>query len=103
MREVIARALAQPSVEIALACKGTEVVLKDGGVIHGITFNNSNRGGRGALPLPVQPAGEVTQLISPERIEKTRGLKRSLMYDPTTPGPSAQDIADLAARLQESR
>lgn len=39
-REAIVRAIAEPSAEIALGYNGTEVLLKDGGVVHGIAFNN---------------------------------------------------------------
>ena len=102
-RQVIVRAIAEPSAEIALGYQGTEVVLKDGGVIHGITFNNSDLAIKGALPLVIQSAGGVTQLVPGERIKTKRRLKRSLMYDPATLGLNAQDIADIAAWLQGDR
>ena len=40
--EATIRAIAEPSAGIALGYNGTEVILKDGGIIHGITFNNSD-------------------------------------------------------------
>jgi putative membrane-bound dehydrogenase-like protein len=102
-REVIVRAIADPSAEIALGYKGTEVVLKGGGVIHGIAFNNNDHNRENPPPLVVQSAGGITQLIPKARIEKKRELKRSLMYDPASLGLKAQDIADIAAWLRTYR
>ena len=45
----------------------------------------------------------LTQLIPKDRIEKQNTFKRSLMYDPSTLGLTAQDIADIAAWLQSYR
>lgn len=101
--EGIVRAIAEPSAEIALGYKGTEVVLKDGGVIHGIAFNNIDHDGNIPLPLVIQSAGGLTQLVPKSRIERKNELQRSLMYDPATLGLTAQDIADLAAWLQSYR
>ncbi len=102
-REVIIRAIADPSAEIALGYGGTEVILKSGGRIHGIAFNNSDLGRDDSPPVVIQSAGGKTQLIPKERIEKRQGLKRSLMYDPGTLGLTNQDIADLAAWLRTYR
>lgn len=102
-RETIVRSIAEPSAEIALGYKGTEVRLKDGGVIHGIAFNNNDHNWDKAPPLVIQSAGGVTQLVPKERIEKKRELGRSLMFDPGALGLSAQDIADLAAWLRVYR
>ena len=101
--ETIVRAIAEPSAEIALGYKGTEVRLKDGGIIHGIAFNNSDLWLENALPLVIQSAGGLTQLVPKDRIEKKRSFERSLMYDPVTLGLSAQDIADIAAWLKGYR
>jgi putative membrane-bound dehydrogenase-like protein len=102
-RETIVRAIAEPSAGIAHGYMGTEVVLKDGGIIHGIAFNNSDPWIKGALPLVIQSAGGLTQLVPKERIKARKDFKRSLMYDPVTLGLTAQDIADLAAWLQGYR
>jgi putative membrane-bound dehydrogenase-like protein len=102
-REVIVRAIAEPSAEIALGYKGTEVLLKAGGIIHGIAFNNSDPHVKNSLPLVIQSAGGVTQLIPKDHIEKKNDFKRSLMYDPATLGLKAQDIADIATWLQTYR
>jgi putative membrane-bound dehydrogenase-like protein len=102
-REAIIRAIAEPSAGIAHGFDGTEVILKDGGIIHGIGFNNTELWMKDALPLVVQSAGGLTQLIPKDRIEKKRTIKRSLMYEPSTLGLTAQDIADIAAWLQEYR
>ena len=99
-REVIVRAIAEPSAEISLGYEGTEVLLKDGSVIHGIAFNNSDLWLKDALPLVIQSASGIIQLVPKDRIEKKSNFKRSLMYDPSILGLEAQDIADIAAWLQ---
>jgi len=96
----IIRAIADPSAEIALGYGGTEILLKNGGRIHGIAFNNSDLSRDDSPPVVIQSAGGQTQLIPRERIEKRQGFKRSLMYDPGTLGLTNQDIADLAAWLR---
>ena len=101
--DVIVRAIADPSAEIALGYQGTEILLKDGGVIHGLAFNNSELGRADSPPVVIQSAGGVTQLIPKERIAEKRSFKRSLMYDPHTLGLSSQDIADVAAWLKSYR
>ena len=101
--EGIVRAIAEPSAGIALGYKGTEILLKDGGTIHGITFNNSDSWIKNAPPLIIQSAGGITQFIPNKRIDKKRDLNRSLMYDPVMLGLNAQDIADIAAWLQNYR
>ena len=93
-------AIAEPSAGIALGYNGTEVILKDGAIIHGITFNNSDSYIKNAPPLIIQSAGGVTQFIPSQRIDKKRSLNRSLMYDPVFLGISAQDIADIASWLR---
>ena len=98
--EATIRAIAEPSAGIALGYNGTEVILKDGGIIHGITFNNSDSYIKNAPPLIIQSAGGVTQFIPSQRIDKKRSLNRSLMYDPVFLGISAQDIADIASWLR---
>ena len=102
-RGAIVRAIVEPSAGIAHGYLGTEVILKDGGIIHGIAFNNSPVWMDGALPTVIQSAGGLTQLVPNDRIEKKHTLERSLMYDPVTLGLAAQDIADLAAWLQGYR
>lgn len=99
--EATIRAIAEPSAGIALGYNGTEIILKDGGIIHGITYNNSDPWIKNAPPLIIQSAGGVTQFIPNKRIDKKRPLDRSLMYDPTFLGLSAQDIADIARWLKD--
>lgn len=98
--EGIIKAIAEPSSEIALGYQGTEVILKDGGVIHGIAFNNSDLRRPDTPPVVIQSAGGLTQLIPKERIESKKDFNRSLMYDPATLGLSAQDVANIAAYLK---
>ena len=102
--EAIVRAIAEPSAEIALGYKGTEVVLNEGGgVIHGIAFNNNDHDRKNPPPLVIQSAGGVTQLAPKDRIEKKRAFKQSLIYAPATLQLKAQDIADIAAWLKRYR
>ena len=101
--ETIIRAIAQPSAEIALGFKGVEVELTDGGIIHGIPFNNSDLWLKNSPPLVIQSAGGITQLVPKDRIKERRVFKRSLMYDPATLQLTPQDIADIAAWLKTHR
>jgi len=99
--EGVVRSIAEPSADIALGYAGTEVKLKGGGVIHGIAFNNIDHV---PVPLVIQSAGGLTQLVPKSRIEgKRKTMGRSLMLDPTSLGLGAQDIADLAAWLKTYR
>lgn len=66
-------------------------------------FNNSNLSLKNALPLVIQSAGGITQLVPKDRIEKKNEFQRSLMYDPAALGLKAQDIADIAAFLESYR
>ncbi len=102
-REAIIRAIAEPSAGIAHGYAGTEIILKDGEIIHGIAFNNSELWMENALPVVIQSAGGLTQLIPKDRIEKKGAFNRSLMYDPATLGLTAQDIADIVAWLETCR
>ena len=101
--EATVRAIAEPSAGIALGYQGTEVILKDGNIIHGITFNNSDPWIKNAPPLIIQSAGGTTQFIPNQRIEKKKDLNRSLMYDPVMLGLTSQDIADISAWLRTYR
>ena len=101
--EATVRAIAEPSAGIALGYQGTEVILKNGNIIHGITFNNSDPWIKNAPPLIIQSAGGTTQFIPNQRIEKKKDLNRSLMYDPVMLGLTPQDIADISAWLRTYR
>ena len=94
------RVIAELSAEISLVYEGTEVLLKDGGVIHDIAFNNSDLWLKDARPLVIQSAAGSIQLIPKDRINKKNDFKRSLMYDAAALSLEAQDIADIATWLQ---
>jgi hypothetical protein len=76
---------------------------KNGDLIHGIAFNNSDLRRDDSPPVVIQSAGGLTQLIPKDRIEDRKDFKRSLMYDPVTLGLKAQDIADIAVWLRTYR
>ncbi len=92
--EVVINSIINPSADIAHGFDGSEVVLRDGGKVHGIVLSSGD-------PLIVISTGGLTQMIP---AAKTRGrpqpLGRSLMLSAEQLGLSAQDVADIAAYLR---
>jgi putative membrane-bound dehydrogenase-like protein len=93
--EVIARSIVNPAFDIAHGYKFTDVLLKDGGHVHGMALNDAK-----SDPLIIQSTGGITQLIPKKLIKKVNGNKRSLMLNADQLGLTAQDVADLVAFLK---
>lgn len=91
--EVIVRSIVEPGADIAHGFHGTEIVLKDGSLVHGIVSSDHD-------PVIIRSMGGITQLIPASRIRRRRGLDRSLMMTPEQLQLSAQDVADIAAFLR---
>ena len=89
-------AVIKPSASIAHGYSGADVILEDGGHIHGLAFSRTD-------PVIVQSMGGVTQIIPGEKVKKVARLKQSLMLSADQLGLSAQDLADLAAYLKTYR
>ena len=93
-REVIARAIVDPSADIAHGYRGSVFITKDGQTVHGLAIMSGD-------PSVVISAGGLEQLIPRKRVESERKLKRSLMLSGQQLGLSAQDVADVVAFLKE--
>ncbi len=92
-KEAIVKSILQPSFDIAHGYKGTEVITKDGKVVHGLAVPGD--------PLIITSTGGVTQMIPRSIIKSKKFMKRSLMLAPEQLGLSAQDIADITAYMQQ--
>lgn len=93
-REVVIGAIVEPSADIAHGYEGSELILQDGKVIHGIVLNSGD-------PLIVQSTGGAIQMIPRAFVKQRQRLGRSLMLSAEQLGLSAQQIADLVAYLEQ--
>jgi putative membrane-bound dehydrogenase-like protein len=92
--DVIARAIVEPSADIAHGYSGTGVKLKKGGEVHGIASSDGD-------PIILTSTGGVTQMIPRNRIQKRPfKLGHSLMLSADQLGLTPQDVADLVAFLK---
>ena len=91
--EMAARAIVDPSAEIAHGFDGTAIELKDGKYIDGLVRSNGD-------PVVVTSTGGVTQLVPKDRIKGMRDMGRSLMLGADQLGLTAQDVADVVAWLK---
>ena len=91
--DVIAKALVQPSAEIAHGYDGTEIKTKDGLTIQGVLIKEGD-------PLMMRSMGGITQIIPADRVASRRRLPGSLMMSAAQQGLTAQDVADLVAFLR---
>jgi len=92
--EVVARALIDPSADIAHGFHGTRLETNDGLVIEGLLINDAD-------PLIIQSMGGLTQAIPRHRIKSKSPMPHSLMMTATALGLSAKDVADLIAFLKQ--
>ena len=90
--EVIARAIVQPSAEIAQGYDGTELRTTDGLIIQGLLIKQGD-------PLMIRSRGGVTQIVPANRVANRRRMMESLMMSAAQLGLTAQDVADLVAFL----
>ena len=90
---MIARAIVQPSAEIAQGYDGTEVRTTDGLTIQGILIKQGD-------PLMMRSQGGVTQIIPAKRVAQRQRMMESLMMSPSSLGLTARDVADLIAFLR---
>lgn len=91
--EVIARAIIDPSADIAHGFEGSAVQLKDGRYVDGLVHSTGD-------PTVVTSTGGVTQMIPKKLIRNVRHIDRSLMLSADQLGLSPQDVADLVAFLK---
>jgi putative membrane-bound dehydrogenase-like protein len=93
--EVIARAIVQPSAEIAQGYDGTELRTTDGLRIQGILIKQGD-------PLMMRSQGGITQIIPANRVAQRQRMMESLMMSPASLGLTARDVADLIAFLRQN-
>jgi putative heme-binding domain-containing protein len=91
--DVIAKAIVQPSAEIAQGFEGMEIKTKDGLTIQGLLIKDGD-------PLMMRSMGGVTQVIPADRVASRRRMMTSLMIGGAQLGLSAQDVADVIAFLR---
>ena len=93
--EVIAKAIVEPSAEIAHGYDATEIKTKDGLTIQGLLIKEGD-------PLMMRSMGGVTQIIPADRVASRRRFPRSLMMSAAQQGLTAQDVADIVAFLSSN-
>jgi putative heme-binding domain-containing protein len=94
--ETIIRAIVEPNADIAHGFYGTEVQLKDGGVIHGLVFSDAD-------PLIIGSQGGLTQMVPKARVKSKKSMGRTLMMSASQLGLTAQQVADIAAFLKHGQ
>jgi putative heme-binding domain-containing protein len=91
--EVVINSIVNPSSDIAHGYEGTEFLLKDGTIIHGLALTAGD-------PAVVQTMGGATQMIPAEKIKSRKRLTRSLMMSAEQLGLGAQEVSDVVAYLK---
>ena len=94
-RDVIARAILEPSAEIALGFEGQHIITKSGLEIMGIVLSAGD-------PIIVKSMGGLTQSIPAADIKSQTKMKRSLMLSAHQLALTPQDIADVVEYLRSS-
>ena len=92
-KTAVIHAIVNPSQGIAHGFGGTEYVLKDGSVLHGITEAYGD-------PAIVLSQGGLSQLVSRSKVKASKPMKRSLMLSAEQLGLTAQDVADVVAFMK---
>jgi len=86
--EVIAKALVDPSADIAHGFDGTAIMLNDGKWIDGRVISDGN-------PVVIRSTGGFTQKVPKMEIGERKNMDRSLMLGADQLGMTAQDVADV--------
>ena len=91
--EILVQAIAEPSATISHGFEGSEVKTKDGLTIAGMVVSSGD-------PLIIKCMGGLVQTVPRARIQSVTKMEKSLMYDPSQLGLTAQGIADIVAYLK---
>lgn len=86
--DVVARALIDPSAEIALGFEGTTLRTKNKKQIDGLIVSDSD-------PITIRSTGGLVQKVPKKALVERKQMDRSLMLNADQLGLSAQDIADI--------
>ena len=89
----IIHAIINPSQGIAHGFQGTEYVLENGEILHGITESRGD-------PELVLSQGGLTQMVPKSKVKKSSRMKRSLMLSAEQLALTAQDVADIVAYMK---
>ena len=89
----IIHAIVNPSQGIAHGFQGTEYVLENGEILHGITESRGD-------PELVLSQGGLTQMVPKSKVKKSSRMKRSLMLSAEQLALTAQDVADIVAYMK---
>jgi putative membrane-bound dehydrogenase-like protein len=92
-KNAVIHAIVNPSQGIAHGFGGTEYLLKDGSVLHGITEAHGD-------PAIVLSQGGLSQLVPRSKVNASKPMKRSLMLSAEQLGMTAQDVADVVAFMK---
>jgi putative membrane-bound dehydrogenase-like protein len=92
-REVLLRALIDPSADISHGFDGSELVAKDGTIVHGIVIASGD-------PVIIKSMAGMVQTVPRSKIKQVKKLKRSLMFSADMLGMNGQMLADIVAYLQ---
>ncbi len=91
--EILVQAIAEPSATISHGFEGSEVRTKDGLTITGMVLSSGD-------PLIIKCMGGLVQTVPKARIKSVTKMGKSLMYEPSQLGLTAQGIADIVAFLK---
>ncbi|MGY8671658.1 MAG: PVC-type heme-binding CxxCH protein, partial [Verrucomicrobiia bacterium] len=92
-REVLLRSLIDPSADISHGYDSSELVAKDGTIVHGIVIAQGD-------PVIIKSMAGMVQTVPRSKIRQVKKLKRSLMFSADMLGMNAQMLADIVAYLQ---
>jgi putative membrane-bound dehydrogenase-like protein len=91
--EVIAKAIIDPSADIAHGYDGTAIRLKDGKWIDGRVLADGD-------PIVMRSTGGVTQKVPKNQVAERKNMDRSLMLGADQLGMAPQDVADVIEWLK---
>ncbi len=91
--EVIVQGIAEPSATISHGFEGSEIKTTDGLTITGVLLSEGD-------PAIIKCMGGTVQTVPRSRVVSVKPLGKSLMYQPSQLGLTAQSIADIVAYLK---
>ena len=94
--QTIAEAIIQPNAGVAHGFDGTEIKMKSGNTIQGISLSGGGKAKR--LVVKVFGGGEVE--LDTKQVKKRKELESSLMLSAGQMGLTSQNVADIAAYLR---
>jgi len=92
-REIVAKAILEPSAEISLGFEGQHIVTRSGLDIMGIVLSEGD-------PIIVKSMGGLTQSIPADEVKSRTKMNRSLMLSAHQLALTPQNIADLIEYLR---